>query len=155
MQVLVDSHTVNAPAVLGQHILRALAQKTVRATGLRPNRIEFSVAYIDARRSRDANERYRRKHGPTDILSFPLHSSVWLRSPDGYHGEILLCPTVIRAHARLHKRTVRAETTRLFVHGVLHLLGYDHQRTQDHKKMLALERRILGVAMLAGDGELG
>lgn len=146
---------VNAPAFLGRKTLHALAQKTARAARYGASRMAVSVAYVDVRRSREANEQYRRKQGPTDVLSFPFSPEVKGGGSAEYLGEILLCPTIIRQRAPIHKRTIRAETTRLFVHGMLHLLGYDHTGVKGHKKMFALEERILGTAMLAGDEEHG
>lgn len=155
MHIAIERRAVKAPALLGHRTLHALLRKTLHATGRRSEVVAVSVAFIDIRRSREVNERYRRKRGPTDVLSFgfSLLPNEGAERQAQYVGEILLCPTIIRKRAKLHKRTVRNETIRLFVHGLLHLLGYDHTHAHDQKKMFAAERRILGAALLAGDDE--
>lgn len=80
--------------------------------------------------------RHRGKHVATDILAFDLDAPML--------GEIFLCPRVINTRARQWGRTPAAHTRALFVHGLLHLLGYDHKKKKDAHVMEKLEQEALG-----------
>ena len=79
--------------------------------------------------------RARGKRSATDVLAFALDYPML--------GEIFLCPRVINVRARQCGRTPAAHTRALFVHGLLHLLGYDHTRGKDAAEMERVEQRIL------------
>lgn len=101
------------------------------------------------------NEGYRGKSGTTDVLSFPAESRrrpgnlrSTLQKVQGRRlGDIAISPLVARRNAKLYKRRLPEELRVLIVHGVLHLLGYDHEK--DHGEMSRVEmrlRRRLGIA---------
>ena len=102
------------------------------------------------------NETFRKKKGPTDVLSFPSAARrrpVRLRRGSGatingeYLGDIAISPATARRYARKKGRKLPNELQVLILHGVLHLLGYDHER--DHGEMDRIERRLrrrLGLA---------
>ncbi|MDP2927171.1 MAG: rRNA maturation RNase YbeY [bacterium] len=69
----------------------------------------------------ELNLRYRQKKGPTDVLSFSALEA-------GYLGEVIICPAQVRQNARRFKEEFPKELQRVLIHGVLHLLGYDHER---------------------------
>lgn len=85
---------------------------------------------------RKLNAAYRGKDRPTDILSFESDEP-------GYAGEVVLCYPQIVAQAKVYGTTIRHEAIGLFVHGMLHLLGHDHETMRDFKRMHALENKIL------------
>lgn len=100
------------------------------------------------------NETFRDKKGPTDVLSFP---AVMRRRPvrlgsktmkaGGYLGDIAISPATARRYAKKHRRKLSREIRVLILHGVLHLLGYDHET--DRGKMDLVEQRLrerLGLA---------
>jgi probable rRNA maturation factor len=92
------------------------------------------------------NETYRKKHGPTDVLSFPANGA--RPAPGGeYVGDIAISPETARRNARRYSRSLPLELRILILHGMIHLAGYDHET--DHGEMDRLERRLrkrLGVA---------
>jgi probable rRNA maturation factor len=92
------------------------------------------------------NETYRKKHGPTDVLSFPATGA---RPEPGaeYVGDIAISPETARRNARRFSRSLPLEMRVLILHGMIHLAGFDHEA--DHGEMDRLERRLrkrLGVA---------
>jgi len=99
------------------------------------------------------NEAFRKKKGPTDVLSFPaakrrklLPLSARPRR-DGFLGDIAISPATARRNAKKYGRTLPEELQILMLHGVLHLLGYDHET--DRGKMKRIEQRLrrrLGLA---------
>lgn len=98
-----------------------------RASGI------VSVAIVSDARVRALNRQYRRKDAPTDVLSFPA------REP-GMLGDIVIASGVARRQARRLGHSVQTELRVLALHGLLHLLGYDHER--DHGRMARVEHRL-------------
>jgi probable rRNA maturation factor len=88
--------------------------------------------------------------GPTDVLSFPIDSGDDLDDADErLVGDIVICPAVAARNARSHAGTYPDELALLLVHGVLHLLGHDHEDDADAGRMEALERSILAELGIA------
>ena len=87
------------------------------------------------------------KDGPTDVLSFPMDELTPGRddeeSPEGYLGDIALCPQVAEQQAPAAGHTTADEVDLLTVHGILHLLGYDHAEPDEHREMFGLQGRLL------------
>jgi len=80
-----------------------------------------SVSFVGRERMRSLNARWKGRNEPTDVLAFAL------TGPDGARtGDIYICPWVAAREARARGLPLRQELKRLLVHGVLHLLGYDH-----------------------------
>ncbi len=106
-----------------------------------PARMALSVRIVGEARSRALNARYRRKDRPTNVLSFAGAG----RLPDGrtFLGELVICAPVVAREARLQGKTPPAHWAHMTVHGVLHLLGFDHERSTEARKMAAREIQIL------------
>lgn len=85
-------------------------------------RYTLSVVLIGTTRMRSFNKKYRGKDMPTDILAFPLNKK---------EGEIFLNPHTLRSKAKKFNMTLRDYTQYVFIHGLLHLKGYDHGRTME------------------------
>jgi probable rRNA maturation factor len=95
------------------------------------------------------NEMFRKKKGPTDVLSFPaaahrrpriLLRATRKRRAGEFLGDIAIAPATAWRYARKHGRTLPAELRVLILHGVLHLMGYDHET--DHGEMDRVERKL-------------
>jgi probable rRNA maturation factor len=106
-----------------------------------PGPVALSVRIVGAARSRSLNARYRHKHHPTNVLSFAGAG----RSPDGrnFLGELVICAPVVAREARLQGKTRLSHWAHMTVHGVLHLLGHDHERAREARKMADAEVQIL------------
>lgn len=85
--------------------------------------------------------------GPTDVMSFPMDElrpgSAEEPSDEGVLGDIVLCPTVAQRQATEAGHTTQEELLLLTVHGVLHLLGYDHAEPDERQQMFDVQRRLL------------
>ena len=108
---------------------------------------ELSILLVDEDTMGAYHQKYLGEPGPTDVLSFPMDE---LRPPDddeeppaGLLGDIVLCPAVTARQAREHGRTPEAEAEYLLVHGLLHLLGFDHAEPDERAEMFALKDTIL------------
>lgn len=108
---------------------------------------ELGVCMVGAAESARLNARYRGRDRPTNVLSFsagPLPRAQGVLQP---LGELVICPRVLRAEALAQDKTLRAHWAHLVVHGALHLLGYDHERSADARRM---ERREIAVLRRLG-----
>ncbi|BAK36423.1 putative metalloprotease [Microlunatus phosphovorus NM-1] len=108
---------------------------------------ELSIVLVDEDTMSAYHEKYMDEPGPTDVLSFPMDE---LRPPaededppEGLLGDIVLCPAVTARQAAEHGRTPDAEAEYLLVHGLLHLLGYDHATAEERIEMFALKDELL------------
>lgn len=106
--------------------------------------LEFSVTLVGEKKIRDLNRTYRRKDAVTDVLSFPLGETPVAGYTSNGSGDLFLCLSYARAKAKREGVSLKRMMAWMTVHGTLHLLGYDHERSsKDEKKMFALERTIL------------
>ncbi len=97
---------------------------------------ELTLVFLDKLSAKKLNWQYRQKDYPTDILSF---ESV---DPESL-GELVFCPEVLETQAKEHKQTFDQELGLMLVHGVLHLLGFDHEDGgDDEKKMMSLQDEV-------------
>lgn len=95
-----------------------------------------SLAFIDDRRMRRLNQRYRHHSETTDVLSFEGAGT-------GDLGEILISVPQARRQAKQYGHALRSEIELLIVHGLLHLAGYDHHHPADRRRMQRRENQIL------------
>ncbi|MDE2449977.1 MAG: rRNA maturation RNase YbeY [Gammaproteobacteria bacterium] len=125
---------------------RDMANWAGMAIGRRAAGGEIAVRVVGSAESRRLNARYRGKDKPTNVLSFPPAPM-----PDRVHarplGDLVICAQVVRSEAREQRKPLEAHWAHLVVHGALHLIGYDHEREADAKRM---ERREIAVLRRLG-----
>ena len=104
-----------------------------------------SIVLTDDETIRALNRDFREVDRPTDVLSFPLAEPGDLRDPDAtvFLGEIYISLETARAQALSARRPFPREVAHLTVHGLLHLLGYDHHTAAARRRMVTLERRMM------------
>lgn len=90
---------------------------------------ELTVVFLDTKAMKKINHQFRQKNKPTDILSFASDDK-------GSLGELLLCMPVLKRQAREHGLSVRAEMCYMLIHGILHLLGYDHELSAREERLM-------------------
>ena len=115
-----------------------LRRWAAEALGRRGAGREISVLIVGPARSRALNRRYRGHDNPTNVLSFPAPPS-----GGALLGDLVICPQVLQREAREQRKPPRAHWMHLFVHGVLHLVGYDHEQPDQARRMERREIRIL------------
>ena len=102
---------------------------------------ELSLALTGNAEMKKLNAQYRGKDYATDVLSFPLEGNV----PPGNQllGDVIISVEMARLQARERGRTMEQEMVTLLIHGIVHLLGYDHERSaQDARVMKRLENKV-------------
>ena len=109
--------------------------------GLGRERVALGVRIVGAAESAELNRRFRRKHGPTNVLSFAFEAPSGTRSE--VLGDLVICAPVVRREARAQRKPVRTHWAHMVVHGILHLRGYDHMNRRDATVMEKKEIRIL------------
>ena len=117
------------------------------ALGRRAPGHELAVRIVGTRESRRLNARYRGRARPTNVLSFPARAAPLPPPAASPLGDLVICSHVVRAEARGQRKSVRAHWAHLVVHGALHLIGYDHERPRDARRM---ERREIAVLKRLG-----
>jgi probable rRNA maturation factor len=120
--------------------LAELARATLEREGRTD--VELSVSFVDESEIEDLHVRYMDEPGPTDVLSFPLDEDA---DEEGTRllGDVVICPAVA---ARNNAADPEAELRLLIVHGVLHLLGYDHEEEGEKAEMWERQERYSGVS---------
>jgi probable rRNA maturation factor len=117
-----------------------LTKWAAAAVGRRGGGRALAVAVVGAPESRLLNARFRGRDRPTNVLSFPPAAQ---GGPGAQAlGDLVVCARVLRAEAAAQAKPLRAHWAHLIVHGTLHLLGYDHERARDARRM---ERREIAV----------
>lgn len=103
--------------------------------------LELTIRIVDEEEIIDLNSRYRHKNLPTNVLSFPGQ----IKEQFNYHvlGDVVICATIIEKEAKQQSKELLAHWAHMVIHGILHLLGYDHQNARDANKMESLEVDLL------------
>lgn len=108
---------------------------------------ELSVILVDTAAMEQLHIQWMDEPGPTDVMSFPMDE---LRPgkegeelPQGLLGDIVLCPEVALKQGKESGHSMDEELQLLTVHGVLHVLGYDHEEPEEEREMFGLQKRIL------------
>jgi probable rRNA maturation factor len=118
---------------------------------------ELCVKLVDEPTIAGLNEKWMEKSGPTDVLAFPmdeLRPGLVNEEPEeGMLGDLVLCVAVAERQAREAGHATEDEVDLLTVHGILHLLGYDHAEPEEHKEMFGLQARLLAEWQGARNGE--
>ena len=108
---------------------------------------ELCIKLVDEDTIAQLNAQWMDKEGPTDVLAFPMDElrpgKVNEEPEEGVLGDLVLCPTVAERQGAEAGHGTVAEIELLTVHGILHLLGYDHAEPAEHEEMFGLQARIL------------
>ena len=112
---------------------------------------ELSVLLTDDETIRRLNRRYRHTDRPTDVLSFHFDSSLTPPSLNGPRllGDIVISLDTAARQASGRRRPLLAELRWLLAHGILHLLGFDHARARQKRRMVAWTRRLVRCARIS------
>jgi probable rRNA maturation factor len=137
-----------------------LARMVLEEQGVRGD-AELSMLFVDEKAMSDLNERFLGRDGPTDVLAFPMDDELVEsgRQPDQggrgpgspaepsdapiLVGDVVICPKVAETQAREHVVPFDDEMSLLVVHGVLHLLGFDHEEDDEAAVMERRERELM------------
>ncbi|MGQ3887616.1 rRNA maturation RNase YbeY [Legionella sp. CNM-1927-20] len=104
---------------------------------------ELTLRFVEISEITALNKTYRKKDKPTNVLAFPsnLPNEIQLEYP--FLGDIVICPEVLKKESKEQGIALEAHWAHIVIHGVLHLLGYDHIEEQDARTMQAMEIKLL------------
>ena len=120
--------------------LRRVGQAVLSAIG--DGRSELSIALVDDPQIRELNSRWRNRNRSTDVLSFSQIEGDFADHRSGLLGDVVISVETAAAQAASRHRGLDEIITRLLIHGVLHLIGHDHEKDEEALRMGGEERRI-------------
>lgn len=112
---------------IDKDFIKRIVRKVLK--GERKKISEFSVAFINEQKMKVLNRKYRKKNQATDVLAFQYDNL----------KEIVICPNVVKKNAERFGLNFKTELARIFIHGILHLLGYDHEKSK--KEAIRMEKK--------------
>jgi len=130
------AHYLEIPnkAEIRRWILCALQNKVVNAS--------ITVRIVNAQESQILNRRYRKKNTPTNVLSF-IYDEIDNQSSNELEGDLVICGEIVTKEAHEQNKSTTAHWAHLIIHGMLHLLGFDHESEKEAKSMESLEILLL------------
>jgi probable rRNA maturation factor len=120
------------------------------------DKTDVTIRIVDSNEMATLNSTYRKKSGPTNVLSFPIDLPDEVLSTCPFLGDIVICAEVVNREAAEQHKSQQSHWAHMVVHGIFHLLGYDHEKDDEADKMEAMEiavMRKLGFANPYEDGE--
>jgi len=112
---------------IDKNFLKKVAERVLEREKKKKN---LSVVVLNPKIMKELNKKYRGEDGATDVLSFAGSSGSESCGPDNELGEILICPVEIKKNAKIFNARPREELARVLIHGILHLLGWEHEKTK-------------------------
>ena len=109
----------------------------------------ISIMFSDDKKIKKLNNQFRKMNKPTNVLSFPPYGNILINDDEIFLGDIIFSIETIKTEAKKNNKTVIDHLIHLFIHGVLHLLGYHHDKEEEAKIMENLEicmLKKLGIA---------
>ena len=101
----------------------------------------FTLLLSNNKKIKDLNRKFRKKNKHTDVLSFPFEQKK-RNLKEIYLGDIIISFNYMNKPKNLNSKEFKQKTIKIFIHGFLHLLGYDHIKEKDYKKMFYMEQKV-------------
>jgi probable rRNA maturation factor len=131
--------------------MRILAELVISSEGY-PKDTEVTLLFVDEDEMSSYNERFLNRSGPTDVLAFPVEDLLPGVAPDAHPGgppvmigDVIIAPAYVRRQAGELDVDFEDEMALMVTHGILHLMGYDHQADGNASAMESRETEILGL----------
>jgi len=125
--------------------VRRRARQLLRLLG--EGRAELTISLVEDREMQRLNAAYRGKDQPTDVLAFAMREGKRAAGDETVLGDVVLSLDTAKRQAESRGHTVDEEVTTLLIHGVLHLLGYDHERSPAEARRMKRKERELGASL--------
>ena len=135
-------------------LIKKIYTKAAEVTGNDVSNTWVTVSFVNRQRIRELNRKFRKIDKETDVLSFPMLDIVYPQTlndfkneyaPDGtlYIGDVVICKKIAKWQAKLYNHSKKREIGFLALHGLLHILGYDHIQKEDEEKMMETSNKVL------------
>lgn len=123
--------------LINEGLLHKIAKKVLDGENVK-NEQDLSIAFIGQGRMKEINKRYRGKNKATDVLSFSTFTRgrhKQFQKVQGL-GEVIICLSEVKKNAKKFSSTFEKELAKILIHGILHLLGYDHEKKESEAKKM-------------------
>jgi len=141
---MIDVNNESGSNINEKNLVR-LAAFVLRELRIHPQ-ADLSILLVDAATMTQYHERFMNLKGPADVLSFPMDElrvpAAGQQPPQGLLGDVVLCPSEIARRAPRSGRSPENEMSYLLIHGLLHLLGFDHDEPASEQEMFKLQDRL-------------
>ncbi|MFT4058604.1 MAG: rRNA maturation RNase YbeY [Legionella sp.] len=133
-------NATNSPLAIQEEEITRLASLALRN---HQQDAELTVRFVDTEEITHLNRTYRKQDKPTNVLAFPseLPEEIELECP--FLGDVVICPEVVVTESQELNKALNAHWSLILIHGILHLLGYDHIKDEDAVVMQAVEIKLL------------
>ena len=138
VNVIIDFYKWNKKISEPKNYVKKKLRKIKRNKFLISNKKEFSLLLTSSKKMKNLNLKFKNKNKPTDVLSFPNNDKFINKD---YLGDVAINFEIVDKRSR--KTNFNYEFDRMWVHGYLHLLGFDHKKIKDFDKMSKIEKKIL------------
>jgi len=116
---------------IDKKLFTGLAKKIIKGENKEIELKNISVTFVSPSEIAEINKKYRNKNNPTDVLSFEVNLENKFSN-----AEVIICPEVVKENCKKSKNTFAIEIKKVFVHGLLHTIGYDHEKSLDQAKAM-------------------
>lgn len=124
-------------------MIKRVVQKILKDLGYHKG--EISILFVDNQKIRELNKKYRHRDSETDVLSFSMLEGEFSQIDTGVLGDIVVSVEKAQQQAEIYQLDLEKELNLLLVHGILHLIGFDHEKTDEEAALMrAKEEEILG-----------
>ena len=138
VNVIIDFYKWNKKISEPKNYVKKKVRKIKRNNFLKVNNKEFSLLLTSSKKMKNLNLKFKNKNKPTDVLSFPNNDKFINKD---YLGDVAINFEIVDKRSK--KTNFNYEFDRMWVHGYLHLLGFDHKKVKDFDKMSKIEKKIL------------
>ncbi len=138
VNVIIDFYKWNKKISEPRNYVKKKLRKIKRNKFLISNKKEFSLLLTNSKKMKNLNLKFKNKNKPTDVLSFPNNDKFINKD---YLGDVAINFEIVDKRSK--KTNFNYEFDRMWVHGYLHLLGFDHKKVKDFDKMSKIEKKIL------------
>jgi probable rRNA maturation factor len=143
MAFLIDiQHAISTPLPFSDEEINMWASLALQS---KLSDAELTIRFVSLDEMSQLNQEYRKKTGPTNVLSFPsnLPAEILQELDHPFIGDIIISPNVLEKESVEQEKNLKSHWTHIIIHGVLHLLGYDHIQPEEEQIMQTLEIQLL------------
>lgn len=117
--------------------LRKIGERVLKGENVEKENL--SIAFVDGEKMHELNEKYRKQNKPTDVLSFGNIQDNKYQIPNSSINEVVICLEIVKKNAKKFDLDYNRELAKVLIHGILHILEYDHERNE--KEAEKMEKR--------------
>ena len=146
MEIILDlQNVVDSKQIPDLSKMKKWVSKTLENLNANFNQPEITIRVVSLAESQELNHQYRDKNQPTNVLSFPFEVPEMIPVEDfaEFLGDLVVCEDIIVQEAKEQKKSLESHWAHMIIHGLLHLVGFDHITAKDAEEMEGIEVKVL------------